>query len=281
MQMTDWPIGLSTGCFYRRSIFEVLPEIRASGFREIEVCSFPKHLDYHRQGDVHRAGEAMRSLDLHPFSFHAPFADHIDITSLDDLARDAAVNELLAACNAAAVMGVRHIVLHPGPERSGRPHPEEFLLRLEHAADSLNRVAKACCDLGLELLLENMLPHLLFGHTGDMLHLVGEITSCNVGTCLDTGHAYLAREITTVIHKLSGHLKMLHVNDNAGDRDSHLPPGDGGIDWPWVISELKRCEFRGSLILELSSGENEAVPDMLARATHARDYLARLACEAA
>lgn len=273
--MTDWPIGLSTGCFYRRSLFEVLHEIRASGFREIEVCSFPRHLDYHHQDDVRKAGELMRSLDLHPFSFHAPFADHIDITALDAGAREAAVKELLTACQSAAAMGVRHIVLHPGPERSGRPPTEEFFQHLENAAASLNQVARACSDLGLELLLENMLPHLLFGHTGDMLHLLGEIKSSNVGTCLDTGHAFLARELGTMIPRLSGHLKMLHVNDNAGDRDSHLAPGDGRIDWPWVMGELKRCEFRGSLILELSAGEHESVADALARAVKARDYLVR------
>ena len=45
-----WPIGLSTGCFYRHSIFSVLEEIRASGFQSIEVCSFPQHLDYHDEG---------------------------------------------------------------------------------------------------------------------------------------------------------------------------------------------------------------------------------------
>ena len=281
MRMTRWPIGLSTGCFYRRSIFEVLQDIRSSGFHEIEVCSFPLHLDYHREEDVHRAGEMMRSLDLQPFSFHAPFADRIDITSLDPHAREAAVDELLKACHAAAVMGVRHIVLHPGPERSGRPPPEEFLQRLENAAESLNKVAGSCNELGLELLLENMLPHLMFGHTGDMMHLLGEIKSCNVGTCLDTGHAFLAGEINMVIHKLSGHLKMVHVNDNKGDRDSHLAPGDGAIDWPSVVGELRKHEFHGSLILELSSGEHESVHDTLARATRARDYLERLCREAA
>lgn len=79
-----------------------------------------------------------------------------------------------------------------------------------------------------------------------------------------------------VIHKLSGHLHLIHVNDNRGDRDDHLAPGEGHIDWPWLISELKRCHFDGTLILELSSHENESVPDMLARARQARDFLNRL-----
>jgi sugar phosphate isomerase/epimerase len=274
--MKPWNIGLSTGCFYSRPILSVLDEIRASGFESIEVCSFPAHLDYHNRDEVARAGERIRALGLRAVSFHAPFADKIDITALDPSAREIAVGELLAACEAAAVMGAENLVLHPGPERAGRPAEEEFLTRMRNAAESLNMVAGRCCERGVHLVLENMLPHLLFGHVNDMLYLLGSIRDCEVGACLDTGHAYLSRELGTVIHKLSGHLHLVHANDNRGDRDDHLPPGDGHIDWPWLISELDRCRFDGTLILELSSHQNESVDDMLARARHARDFLARL-----
>ncbi|HYF37466.1 MAG TPA: sugar phosphate isomerase/epimerase family protein [Prosthecobacter sp.] len=271
--MNQWPIGLSTGCFYYRSFFDVIDAIHASGFRQIEICSFPRHLDYHREDDVRRAGDRLRQLDLHPFSFHAPFADHIDITSFDERVRRAAVDELLVACRAAALMGVRHIVLHPGPERAGRPPEHEFLQHMKLAAESLNTVAKHCTELGLHLLLENMLPHLLFGHTADMLYLVGEIREQNVGTCLDTGHANLAGELGSVVQKLSGHLKMLHVNDNRGNSDAHLCPGDGIIDWHSLLADLRKHHFKGSLILELSSSPDENPTDVLARARRAADYL--------
>jgi sugar phosphate isomerase/epimerase len=271
--MIEWPIALSTGCFYRRRIFDVLEPLRDAGFRQIEVCSFPAHLDYHNQDDVCRAGERLRELEIHPVSFHAPFADHIDITALDEGEREAAIAELIRACDAAAQMGCDHIVLHPGPEREGRPPDEEFLQRMHHAAAALNRVAGHCCRLGIGLLLENMLGHLMFGHVRDMMYLLGVINTCEVGTCLDTGHAHLAQEMGLVIQKLSGHLKMVHVNDNNGHRDDHLPPGDGGIDWPWVMSELRRNEFHGVLVLELAGSDQETVETILARAVRARDYL--------
>lgn len=274
--MNPWNIGLSTGCFYNSPILSVIDEIHANGFDSIEVCSFPAHLDYHKRDDVLRAGEKLRALGIRPVSFHAPFADKIDITALDPALREMAVAELLVACEAAAAMGAENLVLHPGPERSGRPPEEEFLTRMRNAAESLNTVANRCCKLGVHLLLENMLPHLLFGHINDMLYLLGSIRDCEVGTCLDTGHAYLSRELGMVANKLSGHLHLIHVNDNRGDHDDHLPPGEGHIDWPWFMSELKRWNFNGTLILELSSRENESVPDMLARARHARDYLTSL-----
>lgn len=273
MNTPNWPIGLSTGCFYRRSIFEVLEEVRRSGFTEIEICSFPAHLDYHNHDKVKQAGECIEALGLVPHSFHAPFADAIDITSLNPAVREAAVEELLTACRAAAVMKAKYIVLHPGPEREGRPPPEEFLAHLQFAATSLNRVARECCNLGVHLLLENMLPHLLFGHIGDMMHLLGEIKECDVGICLDTGHANLAGEIGHVAHKFSGHLKMLHVNDNRRNYDDHLSPGDGDIDWSWLLGELKHHHFHGSLILELAGYAHESIPETMARASRAKNYL--------
>jgi len=275
--MNPWPIGLSTGCFYQQNILEVLHEIPKWGFRQVEICSFPKHLDYHREDEVRKAAELIRECGLEPFSFHAPFADHIDITSLDESTRRMAVEELLIACRAAAAMGVKHIVLHPGPERHGRPPEEEFLQHMKNAAQSLNHVARTCSQLGLHLLLENMLPHLLFGHISDMLFLLGEIRDCDVGSCLDTGHANLAGEINTVVHKLSGHLKMLHANDNHRNFDAHLCPGEGSINWSWVVGELKRCGFSGSLILELSRSDREPVPAFLARAQSAARLLENLA----
>lgn len=274
--MIEWPIALSTGCFYSRSFFDVLDAVHASGFRLLEICSFPRHLDYHNHDLMRQAAERMRVLGLEPVSFHAPFAERIDITALDDGVREGAVQELLRACEGAALLGCEHVVLHPGPEREGRPPEAEFVQHMHHAAVSLNRVAGRCCELGIHLLLENMLPHLMFGHVRDMMYLLGEITVCDVGTCLDTGHAHLARELDFVIQKLSGHLKMVHVNDNCGDWDAHLPPGEGSIDWPRVIGELRRHEFHGVLVLELSGAPGDPPEMVLERAVRAREHLERL-----
>src|SRR5688500_6334329 len=115
--MIEWPIGLSTGCFYRTKISDCLKPIRDAGFRMIEACSFPAHLDYHDRHSVELAAELIRGFQLEPYSFHAPFADHIDITSLDANIRNVAVQEILRAAEAAALIGARHFVIHPGPEK--------------------------------------------------------------------------------------------------------------------------------------------------------------------
>lgn len=271
--MSDWPIGMSTGCFYESDILDVLEVVRDGGFSMIEVCSFPKHLDYHDLDKVKTASRRIREVGLVPFSLHAPFADHIDITSLDEDTRQRSVQELFKAAEAAAEIGVRHLVLHPGPEREGRPPAEEFFHHLERACDSVNAVAGRCKELGLSLLLENMLPHLLFGRTQDMMYIMGAVEGRHVGTCLDTGHAHLAGDLSSVIHKLSCHLRMVHINDNRGDWDEHLPPGEGGVNWRQVLQQLERHGFRGALILELSGRHGSDYHKVMEEARVARRYL--------
>jgi len=272
--MSDWPIGISTGCFYQRSIFDCLEQVRDAGFTIIEICSFPAHLDYRDLGLVKRASQRIRELHLEPYSFHAPFADHIDITSLDPAVRGPAVEAVEQAAVAAAELGARYFVIHPGPERSPIPG-EERLRRMETAADSLNHLVRRCRELGTALVLENMLPHLFFGHAKDILWILGAINACDVGICLDTGHAYLSGDLPTIVHKLSGHLWMVHASDNYGSRDDHSPPGNGSIDWSALVAQLTRLRFEGNVILEIAADASGNVD--FDAAQRSRKYLHELA----
>ena len=89
--------------------------------------------------------------------------------------------------------------------------------------------------------------------------------------CLDTGHAYLGRDLAAVVHKLSGHLWMVHASDNHGHYDDHLPPGEGDVDWAAFLADLYRLHFNGALIMEISgAGERK---EILERARRGRSYL--------
>lgn len=272
--MSDWPIGLSTGCFYRESIFDCLETLRDGGFTLLEICSFPKHLDYHDVAMVEKAARKLEQLGIEAYSFHAPFADHIDISSLDGNLRDQALREILQAAEAAASLRVRYFVIHPGPEHAQHPPAEELLHRLRNVVNVLNRVADRCHELGITLVLENKLPHLLFGNAGEMLWILGEISSLEVGACLDTGHAFLSEDLHHLLHKLSGHLKMIHAHDNRSHGDDHLAPGKGNIDWLGFVDQLRKTRFGGAIILELAGGRPAA--ELLEEARQARLYLRRL-----
>lgn len=270
--MTSWPIGLSTGCFYHQSILDCLALIRESGFSIIEVCSSPAHLDFHDCDAVQRAADRIRELELEAYSFHAPFAPHIDIASADDAERAASIAEICRAADAAAVLRVRYFVLHPGPENPAVLPAEEQVSRVPHLIKSLNQIASHCQALGIMCLLENKLPHLIFGQPSDILWILAGMNSAEVGFCLDTGHAFLTGHIPELVRQVvGGHLRLIHAHDNHGDRDDHLPPGDGKIDWARLEQDLSEIQFRGAFMLELAGNDDPKIT--MANARRGRTHL--------
>ncbi len=268
--MSDWAVGVSTGCFWQTSIFDCLEDIRNSGFGRIEICSWPAHLDYHDHERVRCAARLIDDLGLETYSFHAPFSERIDITSPDAHTREFALKELLQAAEAAAILKVRYFVIHPGPERASLPEHERFW-RMENAVDVLNQAFAYCRRLGVGLVLENMLPHLFAGRTRDLLWILGAMDSTGVGICLDTGHAHLGENLPAVVHKLSGHLWMVHASDNHGRYDDHLAPGDGEINWTSLLAQLYELHFNGAFILEINgTGDRK---EILERARRGRRYI--------
>ena len=268
--MSDWAVGLSTGCFWQTSIFDCLEEIRNSGFGRIEVCSNPTHLDYHDRDRVQDAARLVEDLGLETYSFHAPFSQEIDITSPERRAREFALGELKRAAEAAALLRVRYFVIHPGPEKEALPEHERFW-RLQNAVDILNQAAAHCRQLGVGLVLENMLPHLFAGRTRDLLWILGAMDTTGIGICLDTGHAHLGEDLAATVHKLSGHLWMVHASDNRGKYDDHLPPGYGEIHWASLLADLNDLHFNGTFILEIA-GSTDRKPVLVA-ARRGRSHL--------
>jgi len=273
--MIDLPIGLSTGIFYDRSFFDCAGPIREAGFNIIELCSSPDHLDYHRPPDIDQAARLIDALQLEPYSLHTPFGPEIDITSPDPEQRAYTLHEILLAIEAAAALGAKYFVLHPGPDTPFDPSGEQRLQRMDHAAVVLNTLHDRCRQQGIELLLENMLPHLFGGQVKEMLWIIGAIKAVDVRTCLDTGHAFIAGCLQEMTHKMSAGLKLVHVNDNQGHGDDHLAPPLGGIDWVQFLADLERVHFQGVLMLELSAAGSR-MEDELEKASQARKYLRTL-----
>jgi sugar phosphate isomerase/epimerase len=87
-----------------------------------------------------------------------------------------------------------------------------------------------------------------------------------LGITYDVGHAYLARrkeklkdpeaDIAGAIKKAGELLIHVHLHDNRGFKDDHLPPGEGEIDFEPILGVLKDIGYRGHLIAELWGPEN-------------------------
>jgi len=76
---------------------------------------------------------------------------------------------------------------------------------------------------------------------------------------LDIGHANLfGRKPEEFIERFYQKLKHIHIHDNLGDTDAHLPLGQGSINWEKVLKILKE-HYDGTITLEIFSKDKNEV----------------------
>jgi len=80
----------------------------------------------------------------------------------------------------------------------------------------------------------------------------------NIDFCLDIGHAnLLAKENQSInfINIFGTLLKHIHIHDNIGGdsekHDTHLPIGEGNINFIQIFESLKEIDYSGNITIEL------------------------------
>ena len=120
---------------------------------------------------------------------------------------------------------------------------------------------------GVQLLIENGTP--------EMCQIMLERYP-QMGFCFDIGHAFNHEQafpddpIDSVLDRLGNHMRGVHVHDNSGRRDDHLPPGDATIPratWEALGNCLRQHEYQGTIVMELR------VPSPLDVVGRARTFL--------
>ena len=75
-----------------------------------------------------------------------------------------------------------------------------------------------------------------------------------LGWCFDSGHAHVRNEME-ILETYADRLIATHLHDNDGLSDQHLLPGQGSVDWRWIVSTLKRRGYTGPVNLEVQMPE--------------------------
>jgi len=86
-----------------------------------------------------------------------------------------------------------------------------------------------------------------------------------MGVCADLGHwTRSGLDAATCLKKLEGKIFELHLKDVTGTTtdDESIILGEGVIDFPAVLKELKRQGFEGRFIMEYETNWTNQMPDM-------------------
>ena len=267
--------GVSTQIYHAQRLrHDHLAEVAAHGFRAVEIIATRSHVDYHDAAALDEVSGwlARERLSLH--SLHAPVMERyegrwinpLSIASPDEEARALAVRETQAALELARRVPLSVLVVHPGLQDSllspGVQNSREAAVR------SVEEIVALASPLGVRVALE-VIPNAMA--TADALvELLDDLDMPELGVCLDFGHAHMQGDVVDAIESLSGVLAATHVHDNHGDRDEHLAPFDGTIDWAGALTALQKIGYEGTLMLELAGADPPAPALERARKAAAR-----------
>jgi sugar phosphate isomerase/epimerase len=63
---------------------------------------------------------------------------------------------------------------------------------------------------------------------------------------------------------LESRIRSTHIHDNKRDKDTHLWPGEGTIDWDQTMQSLRAATPSPALLLEIEGAEEMDVPGKMA-----------------
>ena len=267
---------LSSHVFLRQRLHPgLLDTLARSGAAGIEIFAARQHFDYTSRPAVRETAEWFRANRTEPFSMHAPlYADEdsgrggepsVNVVHAEKSRRIAGMDEIKRALEAAEQIPFKHLVLHLG-DRGDTWDART----IENALTAVEHLQTYARPLGVRLLLENiqnevatpapLLEVLVVGHFDD------------VGVCLDLGHAHLGEGVQPALEALSDRIRTAHLHDNHGERDEHLWPGEGTIDFDSALKSLKAAKQAPAGVLEIhhSYGADSARVVEQAKAAFAR-----------
>src|SRR5437870_2745760 len=132
---------------------------------------------------------------------------------------------------------------------------------------------------GVTICVENTMSEM--GDPSYLRAFVDETRLSGLRFNFDIGHAHLSdfpegERLDKSFSPLRDLVSSVHLHDNHGEKDEHLPPYDGTIDWPAAIKLLKTApESNLPLVLELKEKTGPEAPSAAEQLTTARKSMDR------
>ncbi len=246
MSDREHKFGISTTLDYTVAIRAQVDFIAGAGFDFISMGADLKHSRFTEPQLFRATLDYVRDKGLFIESAHAPFGDNYDLAHADTEMRKTAIAILESFCGQCADYDIPIVIVHPHHYFSDSP--DECL---ERASDSIKRLL-AVKPQGVQIALEN-LPGAPSARIFAQLMERFEASQC--GFCYDSSHENISGRPFQLLEKYYNRLTTCHLSDNHGERDEHLIPGDGTIEWPQIRKFVEMAENMKNILFEVGTGK--------------------------
>ena len=266
---------LSTYLFVSRQLtHDLLAQISEHGFPALEIFCSRAHFDYGSKQEIQTLKSALEANRMTLHSLHAPTSKDLSATresgtplsicEVERVRRVEAMDEFKRAIDVSEDLAFSRMVLHMGGSReTADPRKRDA------AFSSLEHLVLHAHHAGVTLAIENTTSEM--GDPAYLRAFVDETRLTGLRFNFDIGHANLAdgpaeERLEKSFAPLRDLVAAIHLHDNHGEKDEHLPPFDGSIDWEAAIPLLKTAPADNlPVVLEL---KEQFGPDAPSAAEH-------------
>jgi sugar phosphate isomerase/epimerase len=210
----------------------------------------PNHLDSWSAERVRALRDICARHDIH-LGLHT--ASSVNVAEFSPYVSDAVDAYLRANIDCARRLGCEWLVVHGGYHFSS-----DIQARKTTSLERLQRTVAYAESVGARLLLENLNFEPEAAEIHYLAHTVDEcrdyfeaITSAHFGWAFTVNHANLVPEGIDGFIDAFGirHIGEVRLADNLGDKEVHLKPGEGNIDFASLFTRLESTGYRGHYMM--------------------------------
>ncbi len=211
-----------------------------------EIYFSNQDLDACDEDDVKPLAEALHRNGLE-VTVHGPFID-LSPGGVDPKVKEVTLDRFSKTIELARCLLPKALVFHPGYET--RNYDGDVDLWLKSSLATWQPLVREAEKTGLVFAIEN-----IYEETPDSLkRLLDKIHSPHFRFCFDTGHyqAFSGRgvSLSVWVETLGSYLWEVHLHDNHGKSDEHLPMGEGCFDFDRFFSLLSQSRLKPIFTIE-------------------------------
>lgn len=217
----------------------------------LELCLDGHHLDNWLYSPVKDQLKEIKTGYTPPLSLHGP-RHGFDPASRDRAIRELAWRRTIFLFDVAAYMAPDLLVFHSS--YNPLPYGNETEQWVDSTAAFWRRALKFLPDENVKVMIENIYDE----NPEPLAEMLRRVNHPRIGFCLDIGHFNLFSKnigIEEYLAPFEGLPLHMHLHDNSGEKDEHLPPGQGTIDYAPLIACLKKRQLPWTLTAECKNPE--------------------------
>ncbi len=265
MKKFGYSVSLRNSCEELREMGEKLLATGEYHAMEVTYSEHMRHVDTTRFNE-----ELMRIIKL----YHPEIITHIsdfNIAEENEVLQRAIVAEFENCCMYTKMLQGNRIVVHCGSnklmhisifhEDGSRQTQEEVFEKLwKLSVETMQELCDIAENYGIIIYTENLSNNKLIQSVEQLNRYITEVDRENLAIVYDIGHSHFTgHDVAAETVACKNRLKHLHIHDNHGKKDEHLPVGDGTIDWKAFCDALEEVHYDGIYLMELYHSTPEAL----------------------